>query len=326
MDPFNTSNFNSSSGLHEDVLNSSVGPTTKYVVDETNSDYVKFFVFVIFLLGLPGNLLVLAVYVRQLTTSTRVYMFALAVVDSVLCVCGIIGTTTAVGPAIILVIYISGEMSVSFSVLLLAFISTERLMAVRRPHTFSLSTSRAKIALIPITMVSIVYTSMLEVAKFLHYGLLSRIVVMILTYTSVLVMVVCYILMAETLLKNARAARSSVGIESGTRSRHPEPPTASTSAQDSSLAGKTVNKGSSKKAKTNKGVGMLFIITLVFIVCWMPKWLQYADVHIFDALEHLYLVNSIVNPLIYSVIGSMFRNDVRQFYQDTRASVAACYR
>ena len=40
-------------------------------------------------LGLPGNLLCIAVYVRKMTTSTIVYMFALAVGDSSVYFCGI---------------------------------------------------------------------------------------------------------------------------------------------------------------------------------------------------------------------------------------------
>ena len=41
-------------------------------------------------LGLPGNLFVIAVYVRNITSSTKVYMFALAVSDTAACVAWII--------------------------------------------------------------------------------------------------------------------------------------------------------------------------------------------------------------------------------------------
>jgi len=39
-------------------------------------------------LGLPGNLLVIAVYIVNMKTSTRVYMFALAIADLAVCVGG----------------------------------------------------------------------------------------------------------------------------------------------------------------------------------------------------------------------------------------------
>ena len=41
--------------------------------------------------GLPANLLVIAVYIVKMTTSTRVYMFSLAVADSTVCICGLYG-------------------------------------------------------------------------------------------------------------------------------------------------------------------------------------------------------------------------------------------
>ena len=36
-------------------------------------------------LGIPGNLFVVAVYTRRMTTSTRAYMFALGIVDTIIC-------------------------------------------------------------------------------------------------------------------------------------------------------------------------------------------------------------------------------------------------
>ena len=70
------------------VLNSS---------DEVNAtNYVSITHFASFLmcvLGIPGNLLVIAVYIRKMTTSTRVYMFALAVSDLTVCISGIVLTT-----------------------------------------------------------------------------------------------------------------------------------------------------------------------------------------------------------------------------------------
>ena len=37
--------------------------------------------------GLPGNLFVVVIYIRKMPTSMRAYMFALGVVDTVICVC-----------------------------------------------------------------------------------------------------------------------------------------------------------------------------------------------------------------------------------------------
>ena len=59
-----------------------------------HSGYEVFFInvtlLVVCVLGLPGNLLVIAVYLRLQTTSTRVYMFTLAVADLASCVSGVV--------------------------------------------------------------------------------------------------------------------------------------------------------------------------------------------------------------------------------------------
>ena len=39
----------------------------------------------------------------------------------------------------------------------------------------------------------------------------------------------------------------------------------------------------------------------------------------FQILNRLYLINSFVNPFIYSVVSRMFRNDVRMFYRKIRS-------
>ena len=89
------------------------------------------------LLGLPGNFFVLTVYLRTMTSSTRVYMFALAVDGSAVCVCGIVLTRVLIDFITVQVITCTIDVAISFSVYLLVFVSIERLLAVRRPHTFS---------------------------------------------------------------------------------------------------------------------------------------------------------------------------------------------
>ena len=97
-------------------------------------------------LGLPGNMLVVTVYVREMTTSTRVYMFALAVADLVVCVCPCIFLSTYVTDIVakLLFFYILST-AITFSMFLLVFVSIERLVAVKRPHTFSMDTASEEV-------------------------------------------------------------------------------------------------------------------------------------------------------------------------------------
>ncbi|KAI0234690.1 hypothetical protein LSAT2_014986 [Lamellibrachia satsuma] len=105
-------------------------------------------------LGTPGNVLVIAVYFWNLPTSTSVYVFALAVVDSAARVSGIILTGAPVSQLTVTLLLASDGMSTFLSVLLLVFLSTDRLMTVAWPHTFCLSASRAKMVVIAIPAAS----------------------------------------------------------------------------------------------------------------------------------------------------------------------------
>ena len=101
--------------------------------------------FLLSVFGLPGNALVIAVYARQTKTSTRAYMFALAVADLAVCICAIVLTRVAMNHLELQIVVWVGHSTVTFSALLLAFVSVERLLAVRRPHSFSLSVERREL-------------------------------------------------------------------------------------------------------------------------------------------------------------------------------------
>ena len=76
--------------------------STNISVFRDNYDFIRemapqdIFLLVMCSLGLPGNLLVIAVYIRNMKTSTRVYMFALAIADSAVCVCGVLMTVNII--------------------------------------------------------------------------------------------------------------------------------------------------------------------------------------------------------------------------------------
>ena len=74
-----------------------------------------------------------------------------------------------------------------------------------------------------------------------------------------------------------------------------------------------------------KNVLLLFIITVVFMACWLPFWLYSMGVPIASKLRRVFVVNSVVNPFIYGVASAMFREDVRQFYRQTRVKLSTCY-
>ena len=165
MDSVNTSIWTNDSRFLLNVLNYNLDLTTNNATQRVDSASIAILIGCV--LGLPGNLSVIAVYILKITTSTKVYIFALAVTDYVVCVCVIVlsfGFMTKV-----VFIYII-SISATYSMGLLVFMSIERLTAVRRPHSFNMDPLRAKkavsIVVVPATMVTIVK----EVAKAMIYN------------------------------------------------------------------------------------------------------------------------------------------------------------
>ena len=324
----NDSALNSS--VRSDILNGS-----DHVPDHT-TDWVTFENFAGFLmcmLGIPGNLFVIVVYSWKMTTSTRVYLFALALADLEICIIGVLLVTvkfTRIGKQIIT---FCAHTSLAFSILLLAFVSLERLMAVRRPYSFSLSPRRAKWALVIIDLVAAMCAMVLTIARVKDYGLLIRVFSMSITMSTVVVMIGCYSLMAVTLLNNVRASHRNVDVASmiplpGTSGRivtfgiTATPPNYATSYKifpPSAVKSTTV-----KQAKTYKGVSVLFIITVVYIACWTPQWLSDLGFQGPKYVRHVYVLNSVVNPFSYSAVSGMFRDDVRQFCREMHSKLSRC--
>ena len=372
MDSSNTSReINDSSVLHN-VTNDSVGDGPFFCL--TN--------FLVCLFGLPGNLLVIAVYARKMVTSTTVYMFALAVADMTICICDMFENTKSLDNRIRKVVITTNEVVITFSVFLLVFVSIERLLAVLRPHIFSLDALRAKKALVGIFVTAAVHSSVTFMADHKHYTLFERYFRLCVLVLCVLVMVVCYIAIAVTLLKKAK--RNRVGILIGWYSTKASPSNPSTKADNTaaetivrqpneapqhhtryvvnataiamehppdpgpscvSTNGKATPgvelpayTGCSKtcsapshvnnvetRVKTYRILSMLFVITVVFVVCWMPVALDSIGVYVREDVRRMFLFNSVVNPFIYSAASAMFREDVRELYRQIRTKLSACF-
>ena len=299
-------------------------------VNATNYVSITHFASQMCVLGIPGNLLVIAVYVWKMTTSTRVYMFALAVSDLTVCIFGIVLTTVKFDNISQVITLYCAHTSVMFSVFLLAFVSIERLLALRRPHTFSLSSLRAKRALVVIAVAAAVCVLVVTVARIKHCTRLRQVSLAVIIVANVVVMVVCYTLMAVTMLMKVRTARRIVDVASSTPV--PGPSTATTVigvvSKDAAAVGVTSSENNSmsvtKKTTASQATSsnffmVLFVITVVFVACWTPLWLSDVGFTVPRELIPMYILNFVVNPFIYSVMSGMFRDDVRLFYRRVRS-------
>ena len=289
------------------------------------------------ILGLPGNLFVFAVYVVKTTSSTRVYMFALAIADTAVCVSSIV---LAMGYTDIVTVVILNEtinVTTVFAVFLLTFVSIERFLAIRRPHTFSLLPLRAKKSLGFITLSTGIFEILVWIFAFTgNIGVVDIIAAAVLL-SCFTVMVTCYTLIAVSLMQKARASRVKTRVINRTDSS-PQPGTsrkdhATTStgvisnlhiSVTTSVAVTDTNKATAAQANNYRGVLLLFVITVVFLGSWLPLWLSNAGVSIPPHIRRLFLVNAVANPYIYGFASPMFREDVRNFFRQVNNWLTAC--
>ena len=305
-------------------------PTTRVLFPSTAG-------FLMCLLGIPGNMLVMAVYFQNMTTSTRVYLFALAVADSIACFAGIVLTKVATSVLMATLLLTSSRLSVFFSVFLLVYLSTDRLSAVLRPHTFTLRASRGKMALGVIAMVAAVCTTVVHVAYFLHFGHFARVFILCISLSGIFIMVICYVAMATAMITNIKSSvHPNVELHPKIKSSSSGNPTDSVSIvipkeNKNTLEHRTTvfppgkSKTFSKREKhVYKDMMLLFTITFMFAACWIPLWLSFAIAHFPIKLRGSLIFNSAVNPIIYGVVSKMFRDDVRQFCRKTRSKLTTC--
>ena len=281
--------------------------------------------FLVCMLGMPGNLLVIAVYIGHMASSTRVYMFALAVADLAVCICGMILTLDATDNVTQQVVVSIAHTSVIFSIYLLALLSIERMLSVLRPYTFSLSSLRAKKILVAIALVAATLEILIILGRLRLLVPMGRGFLMFVTVSAFSIMTISYICMAAMLLKKARAPRNQVGAASGDNTVEPGPSTVRVSVISNTTSHSNYVKSSVKQAKKYRNISLSLIVTAVFVVSWLPLWLHYIGVPVPAGVRRMYLLNSFVNPFIYSVVSAMFRDDVRQFYCRTRSKCISCF-
>ena len=71
---------------------------------------------------------------------------------------------------------------------------------------------------------------------------------------------------------------------------------------------------------------LLLTVTVVYIITWLPLWLFYSGVSVPCVVQRMFILNSVVNPFIYSIMSSMFRDDLLMFLRKTRSSLVDCCR
>ena len=139
-----------------------------------------------------------------------------------------------------------------------------------------------------------------------------------------LVVITSYSVMAVILLKRMKASRRQVDVVAMTRISAEavaatELNVLSTHSRTFSNAVAPSTATVMKSVEAQRSTLVVFVVTAVFVLCWLPFFLRQYGLVASIELKRLFTINSVVNPFIYSFLSSMFRNDVRQFYREARA-------
>ena len=298
--------------------------------------------FVIVIAGIPGNVLVVVVYARKLTSSVRMYMVTLAVTDILICLS--YAATAAMGAArrkdpIYLTIWSLFNFCVEFSLLVLTLTAVERYWSIARPHSFTFSPRRGKVALVTTAVLALATLVAIKMLTAFKLKKIAKLHMMIHLGLCTLIILVMYTLLAQKLLIRHRRRKTqlkplttSVAMTRSTGGTTPTNVATLSISQTPSSHHLTADPGSSgvspgaiaktsavnKQTQEAKAALMLFVVTAVFLASWMPVWIQLVGVHLPRDVQRVYVIQSVVNPAIYGCMSKAFRDDVCQFFANCR--------
>ena len=306
--------------------------------------------------GIFANVLVVTVQASRLTTSTRVYTFSLASADAVVCI-GSVGVAISMRWIVIqrFFTYVI-SLAVIFSLFLLAFVATERCVAVLRPHTFKLNIRRAIIAVTLVMIGSTICAAVIIVAKVLPLDMvLLSIRIAILTSTCAII-TCSYFMVAVTLCKRTRhkanirrptmgertcrcSTRVAAEIQLSTVSSQLNRSSCvneliksphcvslvSTGYLSASRDNELVKSKRIARSKTPGTLLLVFVITAVYFICWLPILLHSSGVPMSALFNRLVILHPVLNPLVYAFLSPMFRDDVRQSFRQTSIKLSRCW-
>ena len=272
-------------------------------------------------------------------------MMWLATMDATVCLAGGLGATfnieTVFGAIVVIGIVYAVTTAAISSMMLLAFVATERFVAVLRPHTYNRSSPRAIRAVAVVGVIGATYAAVVVTAKSLSFDVLLMSLRFILMTSTVVVIVFSYSVVAMVLWKRSRdkaksqkKSRNAVGVEleiiSSLAMETQSEATASMSMfttltkKTSAVVAPRVKSKVVINTSSHSNLLLLFVITALYIVCWTPFWLYSIGFPVNVQLSRLYFLQPVANPLVYSFISPIFRDLVRQFFLETRNKLNRC--
>ena len=250
-------------------------------------------------LGLPGNILVTIICSKNTSVMYRTYMLTLAIVDTTICVFYIVSSILD------MVTWSNNQGEIrcpfsftnvifctclTFSIFVLTLISVDRYLAVQSPIKHR---ERSKhfwriLALLPIP--AFILSVVLALLEFLWIPYLNEVAALLPFLTCCIIITVMYSLLAYKLYKRQKQR---------------------THAVIPALIIIPLPIKRNPNAKFERLAKTLFIVTVAFVVSWLPFWLVTMGVGLPCALKETFIMNSVMNPIIYAFMWEPFREDVK---------------
>ena len=200
MDSVNTSIWNNDSRFVQNVLNDSSDLTKNNATQRVDSSSLVSFTLSV--LGLPGNLFVIAVYMFKMTKSTRVYMFALAVADSVVCISGMVLTFAAFNFVKEVAFVFSIVCQPPFQYFYSCLFYSGQTSALFQHRT------TAKKATLIIVVPAKLFATVTQTSRSMRYIRLVEVFELGMLFSCAFIIIICYTLLAEELLNKSLPSRN----------------------------------------------------------------------------------------------------------------------
>ena len=258
-------------------------------------------------IGIVGNAFVFHIFgqdYKQCKSSSTFFILMMAVVDLFTCAI-IIPWTAAMGcfkefrNSIVIICYqMLATFCVLYTSLLCIAISIDRYFAVCKPLMFLMTMKRSRIVIFVAIVIAILFSVITVLPPFVYYatpGLGFALFVL-----TVIITVTLYINVWVVIFKRMKAKKTSVQPVSS----HNEPSTVQQSNNSN------VRKEKGRKDATIRTACIMFLITIVFIVTWIPSLLYSSGIITTGSFRSVIFFNNLINPLIYLSLNKRFKSRV----------------
>ena len=258
------------------------------------------FFIIVATLGLPGNILVIIVCRKNMSVMYRVYMLALAIVDTIICMFYIVFSSIEIFLVSDNIMEIRCPFSIynvafctclTYSIFVLTLISIDRYLAVQSPIKHRTRARKFRVALVTLPLLSLVVSTILALLEFLWIPYLNEIAALLPFLTCSIIIIIMYTLLSWKLYTRQKKRETVVASIVVSPVPRPTPP--------------------HRNGKLEKLAKTLFIVTVAFLVSWVPFWLVTLGVGLPCALKETFILNSAMNPIIYAFMWEPFRVDIQ---------------